>query len=666
MSRLCPSRLADVARHRPEQRVQRTHGRGSAGAAGRRSAPESGRAVDRPCRSSTFDVLHASSSTFDPPRKVALSRSGGASSSQCHHLRDYTQVSRRILRVTRSSRVQSAVFAVTAPGSRPSMHRSADPRTLEVDDDQSRFDRRVFAPDRCCGRACCSAPAWRSPPARGACAHPHRAAGTARRSAWRLNRVAGHAWTTSSTAVRRGADGAARRPPGADRDRRQHPSRGWCWPTSSGSIQPDAAGTSGCARASATRTARPVQVQDVATALTDVQPGRRLVRRRVLSRVAHRRARSTRPASPCDTDAPGPGARLPDVQHPDHPGGRQHARGPAVRASVPVRMSSPQPTADTGTYTLERNENYWGARATRRVGAGPLHARRDPAAVVALRSGEIDVIDSITPDSADQIAGLAGVAHRPCRRRAAQSAVLQLPQTARPARSPTRGCAGRSPMRSTAQSLIDNVMQGSATRVARGHPARLWTGPSRPASTPTTRTAPRPNSIAAASAICALKIIWESGEFAADTDIMESVVRDALGGGRQRHTAAVRARRRHRAVAPRAKPATGTSSATATPSPTGLALDHHAGHVRRYRREGSHPGLLPRLRLPRGHRSHHRGVRRARPGHAATPCWPTRSGSIWDTCPCHAVVRAEGRPRQARPASTASACAPPTPTTSPP
>ncbi len=79
-----------------------------------------------------------------------------------------------------------------------------------------------------------------------------------------------------------------------------------------------------------------------------------------------------------------------------------------------------------GTYTLARNDKYWGPPPhvqSVRVQFMPDESSR----VVALRSGEIDVIDSITPDSADQLAGLKGVEHRPCRRCAAQPAVLQFP-----------------------------------------------------------------------------------------------------------------------------------------------------------------------------------------------------------------------------------------------
>jgi peptide/nickel transport system substrate-binding protein len=62
----------------------------------------------------------------------------------------------------------------------------------------------------------------------------------------------------------------------------------------------------------------------------------------------------------------------------------------------------------TGEYELTANRDYWGppAQIQRvRVKFVPEESSR----VVALRSGELDVIDSITPDSADQLQGLPGV-----------------------------------------------------------------------------------------------------------------------------------------------------------------------------------------------------------------------------------------------------------------
>jgi ABC-type transport system substrate-binding protein len=175
----------------------------------------------------------------------------------------------------------------------------------------------------------------------------------------------------------------------------------------------------------------------------------------------------------------------------------------------------------SGTYTLMRNDKYWGTQPhveSVRVRFMPDETSR----VVALRSGEIDVIDSITPDSADQIAGLSGVAID----RADGVRLNQLfynfrkpPNSpmadARVRRAPTYAIDGTS--------LIDNVLQGSATAPKGVIPLSLdgaiETGEYiyDPA-----RARAELNQLGLRD--LQIKIIWESGEFAADTDIMESVV----------------------------------------------------------------------------------------------------------------------------------------------
>ena len=62
----------------------------------------------------------------------------------------------------------------------------------------------------------------------------------------------------------------------------------------------------------------------------------------------------------------------------------------------------------SGTYTLVRNENYWGEKApVRQVNVRFLP--EESSRVIALRSGEVDVIDSISPNSMEQLEGLPGV-----------------------------------------------------------------------------------------------------------------------------------------------------------------------------------------------------------------------------------------------------------------
>lgn len=58
----------------------------------------------------------------------------------------------------------------------------------------------------------------------------------------------------------------------------------------------------------------------------------------------------------------------------------------------------------TGEYTLRRNRDYWGGPA-RVKQAQVRFVPEESNRVVGLRSGEIDIIDTITPDSADQLSG---------------------------------------------------------------------------------------------------------------------------------------------------------------------------------------------------------------------------------------------------------------------
>ena len=156
--------------------------------------------------------------------------------------------------------------------------------------------------------------------------------------------------------------------------------------------------------------------------------------------------------------------------------------------------------------------------------------------VVTLRSGEVDVIDSITPDSADQLAGLSGVAID----RVDGVRLNQLFSTSasrRITRWPTRGCAGAD-LCDRRPGAGRQRPAGLRHRVARGYSAHAWTVRSRPAST---RYDPARHVELDALGVrdLELKIIWETGEFAADTDIMESVLQ-MLGGRRASHPAAVR------------------------------------------------------------------------------------------------------------------------------
>jgi peptide/nickel transport system substrate-binding protein len=149
--------------------------------------------------------------------------------------------------------------------------------------------------------------------------------------------------------------------------------------------------------------------------------------------------------------------------------------------------------------------------------------------VVALRSGEIDVIDSITPDSTDQIEGLAGVAVQ-------HADGVRLNQLFYNFRKPVGHPLADARVRRAltyaidGQSLVDNVMQGSAT-ASRGVIPLSLAGAIETGSYTYDpgRTKAELRSLGIND--LRVKIIWESGEFAADTDIMESVLQMLSAAG---------------------------------------------------------------------------------------------------------------------------------------
>jgi ABC-type transport system substrate-binding protein len=173
-----------------------------------------------------------------------------------------------------------------------------------------------------------------------------------------------------------------------------------------------------------------------------------------------------------------------------------------------------------GTYTLARNDKYWGAPAhveSVRVRFMPDETSR----VVGMRSGEIDVIDSITPDSADQLAGLSGVTIE----RVDGVRLNQLFFNFR--KPPNHPLADARVRRALSyaidgSSLIDHVLQGSASTPRGVIPQSLDGAIETGEYTYDPRRA-RAQLDALGVRDLKLKIIWESGEFAADTDIMESV-----------------------------------------------------------------------------------------------------------------------------------------------
>jgi ABC-type transport system substrate-binding protein len=125
----------------------------------------------------------------------------------------------------------------------------------------------------------------------------------------------------------------------------------------------------------------------------------------------------------------------------------------------------------TGEYTLTRNAAYWGPAAnveTVRVRFLPEESSR----VVALRSGEVDVIDTISPDSADQLAGLPQVVVE----RADSTRISQLFYNFRkPADHPLSDVRVREALSYAINgpSLVDDVLVGSVKQATGVVPSAL-------------------------------------------------------------------------------------------------------------------------------------------------------------------------------------------------
>jgi len=176
----------------------------------------------------------------------------------------------------------------------------------------------------------------------------------------------------------------------------------------------------------------------------------------------------------------------------------------------------------TGDYTLQRNQAYWGPAPVVdevRVRFIPEESSR----VVSMRSGEVDVIDTISPDSADQLAGLPGVL------------VESVPGTRtnqlfynfrKPADHPLANPAVREALTYAIdqRALTEDVLVGSvqsATGVVAGTLAGATSDHAYTHDPRRARQMLEANGVL--SGDLELTIIWETGEFASDTQVMEAV-----------------------------------------------------------------------------------------------------------------------------------------------
>ncbi|MFE3830195.1 ABC transporter substrate-binding protein [Streptomyces sp. NPDC059092] len=176
--------------------------------------------------------------------------------------------------------------------------------------------------------------------------------------------------------------------------------------------------------------------------------------------------------------------------------------------------------AGAGEYTLGRNPEYWGRSPridTVRVRFVPEESSR----VVALRSGEIDVVDTLTPDSAEQLTGLPGV-------RVEQTSGVRMCQLfynfRKPKGSPLADARVRKALTYAidGRALVEDVLNGSAEEAGGVVPLALE-GAVRTGGYAYDPGRARALLRSLGATDLRIRVIWESGEFAADASVMEAV-----------------------------------------------------------------------------------------------------------------------------------------------
>jgi ABC-type transport system substrate-binding protein len=173
-----------------------------------------------------------------------------------------------------------------------------------------------------------------------------------------------------------------------------------------------------------------------------------------------------------------------------------------------------------GNYLLAANPNYWGPRPT----VEQVQVRFLPAEssrVVSLRSGEVDVIDSITPDSIEQLSGLPGVK---IETKPGTRLTHFFYNFRKPSEHPLADVRVREALSYAinGDALINDVLQGAVVPVRGVVPPGL-SGAASVGGYRYDPTKARQMLEAAGVRNLTMKIIWESGEFAGDSQVMEAV-----------------------------------------------------------------------------------------------------------------------------------------------
>ena len=173
-----------------------------------------------------------------------------------------------------------------------------------------------------------------------------------------------------------------------------------------------------------------------------------------------------------------------------------------------------------GNYLLTANRNYWGSRPT----VNQVQVRFLPSEssrVVSLRSGEVDVIDSITPDSVQQLRGLPGVS---IETKPGTRLTHLFYNFRKPKGHPLADVRVREALTYAinGDALIHDVLQGAVEPV-RGVVPPDVTGATAVGAYRYDPAKARQMLDAAGVRDLTMNIIWESGEFAGDTQVMEAV-----------------------------------------------------------------------------------------------------------------------------------------------
>jgi ABC-type transport system substrate-binding protein len=196
--------------------------------------------------------------------------------------------------------------------------------------------------------------------------------------------------------------------------------------------------------------------------------------------------------------------------------------------SGPFTVASADP--GTGTYKLVRNENYWGEKALL-AEVNVAYQEDEGARVIAITSGQTDVIDTITPESAASLKAKQDI-------EVVQTTGTRLIHLFYNFRKPSSHPLSRPAVREALsyaidhESLINSLMAGQVTSATGVVPSTL----SGYTQTGEYKFDPdKAKSMLASEGVDNLKLtfIWEDAEFAGASRVMEAVgtMLDAVGVG---------------------------------------------------------------------------------------------------------------------------------------